>query len=188
MKTSAKLQAIDTFMCNFYPEETVNRFKKLCNYKDKNLWLKKIQTCTTLSTYIQCLDLHWYGNVDIFTKAKRALLEKNGITPRRLECYFLLNLTLLEDTIAQTEQGNLLKYYRLLLYLNNGTAIFERTKLYQFVHNLEAKIIANFAAEPKFDGSMRNFLLIVALFANSDMKHTNETRKTYHQLCQMCNN
>lgn len=177
MRTSLKTYAVITLQ-NIYPQDTIERFKAICKYKNKNAWLQEITQPNTLRRYINCLDTKFYGPIESYGKYQRQMFAENDITPGKLKCFALLNKTLLEDVIEQTEDDMLLKYYNMFLRLNDGTSILERNKIYGMIHRLEAKIIKRFDEnEEEFNVyGLRNFIIVAALFSNNDFHHDDKTK------------
>ncbi len=177
MRTSLKTYAVITLQ-NIYPQTTIERFKAICTYRNKNAWLQAIIKPNTLRRYINCLDTKFYGRIEDYGKYQRQMFAENDITPGKLKCFALLNKTLLEDIIKQTEDDMLRKYYNMFLRLNDGTTILERNKIYGMIHRLEAKIIKRFEeSEEEFDVyELRNFIIIAALFSNNDFHHDSKTK------------
>lgn len=183
MQTTLKLQAISALKQNFYPAHTIDRFKKLSNYGAKCPWVKELQM-RKLKTYIECLDVTFCGHPDCYLPKQREMLLKNDISPRKLECFHLLNRVLLEDTINEVQNECLLKYYRLLLRLNDGTAIFERDNLKGIAHKYEAKIIHHFARAEALDkNALGRFLLISALFSDKNFSHEEDAIAEFLDIC-----
>ena len=186
MRTSLKTYAVITLQ-NIYPQDTIERFKAICKYKNKNAWLQEITQPNTLRRYINCLDTKFYGPIESYGKYQRQMFAENDITPGKLKCFALLNKTLLEDIIEQTEDDMLLKYYNMFLRLNDGTSILERNKIYGMIHRLEAKIIKRFDEnEEEFNVyELRNFIIVAALFSNNDFHHDEKTREAYIDMIEI---
>ncbi len=183
MRTSLKTYAVVALQ-NIYPEETIKRFKQICTYKAKAAWIQEISQPNVLRRYINCLDTKFYGCVEDYGKYQRKMFAENDISAGKLKCFALLNKTLLEDIIKQTQDDMLLKYYNILLRLNDGSPVLERAKLYNIAHRLEEKIIRHYdEIEESFNAyDLRNFIIIAALFSDYNYRHSDKIANAFIEL------
>ncbi len=184
MQTFLKLLAVAKLDRDFYPIETVARFKKLCTYGRKNEWLEYLQKSIGLQMYIDCLNFKYYGKFEEQQKLYRKRLELYNISRFQHQWFLILNRTFLEDLIEITTDKTLLKYYRMVLCLNDGTVIGPRKKFSDMVNRLEAKIVCEFASAP--DRSLeecRNFILVCSLFSDMEYSFDEETIAAFEVLC-----
>lgn len=184
MITELKLLAIETLNQDFYPENVIEHFKKNSSFNIKCPWLREIQTRRGLKNYIDCLDTTFCGNPEVYLPKRKEMLQQHGISPRKLECFHLLNHIMLQEAIRTETFPYLLDYYRLILSLNDGTAVYERDKIKALIHKKEAKIINSMAENQKLPvQSVKKFLLITALFAEHELSHDSKTRAKFYKIC-----
>jgi len=184
MQKFLKLLAVSKLKKDFYPPETIVRFKKLCSYRRKNEWLEYLQKSVGLQMYIDCFDFTFYGAIETQQKQYRKRLTLYWISRFQHQWFLLLNRTYLEDLIEVTTDERLLKYYRMVLYLNNGTVIGPRQKFSDMVNRLEAKIIRDFVSKPEWcPEARRNFVLVCSLFSDMSYGLDEETTSAFETLC-----
>ena len=90
-----------------------------------------------------------------------------------MDNFRLLNLCLLREVIKSTTDEQLLRYYRLRLGLNDGTAVSQRSRIAEMAHCTEGKLIVRFAEHPEAlpKAELRNFVIIAALLSDGDIYH-----------------
>lgn len=168
MRNSIKKYALGV-VGNIYPEEVIAKFRRLCKYKQKKEWLETLDN-QSINRHLDAIDIQCYCSNP---KEQKHFWAVNDITPRRIECFQLLNLCLLQEVIKSTTDEQLLRYYRLRLGLNDGTAVSQRSRVAEMAHCAEGKLIVRFAEHPEAlpKAELRNFVIIAALLSDGNIYH-----------------
>lgn len=154
---------------DIYPEEVVSKFLSLCKYKQKKEWLETMDN-QNIKRYLDAIEIV-SSCPNVYEQLR--VWKINDITLKKMENFRLLNLCLLQEVIKSTTDEQLLRYYRLRLGLNDGTAVSQRSRMAEMAHCAEGKLIVRFAEQPEVLSreELRNFVIIAALLSDGDIYH-----------------
>ena len=169
MRNSIKKYAISV-VGDIYPEEVIAKFRSTTKYQDKKEWLESIKSIININRYLDAIELS--RSCPSINEQLR-VWKINDITPKRMDNFRLLNLCLLQEIVKSTTDEQLLKYYRLRLGLNDGTAVSQRSRMAEMAHRAEGKLIVKFAENPEAlpKAELRKFVIIAALLSDGDIYH-----------------
>ncbi|MBQ2811025.1 MAG: hypothetical protein IJF12_02525 [Alphaproteobacteria bacterium] len=191
MRTSIKQKAIHCLEHGFYPKHVVKKFLSKQQNKNAGSWVKTLEDPQVLLRYVYCRDVKFYGYTEKTERCKRAYYRSCGVTPKKMESFLHLNNELLLDVYENTTHEKLKSYYKALACLNGiepkaSCFLYERRKMKELVHKLQAKLINSFINEAPSTEDLRNFVIISVLFSEGDLLHDEVTKDSFVKLCTMC--
>lgn len=191
MRTSIKQKAIHCLAHGFYPEHVVNDFLSCPQHKKSANWVNSLDNPQVLTRYVYCRDVKFFGYAEKVERCKRAYYRSCDVTTKKLEDFLHLNNLLLVDVYEKTTHEDLKRYYKAIACLNGvepraSSFLYERRKMEEIVHKLQAKLINAFIQAPLSKQELRSFVMIAVLFSEGDLLHDEDTRDNFLKLCAMC--